>query len=886
MADEVGKVSLGLELDQSGFGKQISSVAKGMGEIFTKTFRSSFQGLMKGFRATSPQINAEDTQAEIERLSASLENTNEKIRAQEAIIANLKAEYASFGETSKRQLEGLNAQYEGTVARAEALRAKLKDLKQSLETAVTPERENKLREEIAKTESSIARLGSQADNLLLKIEKLESDTGRSALQKKILDAEAQLLRLNQQAANTTEKIDRLRDSMGQTGKKTGQVEKSMKKVNKTLGVSGKAFAAAAKGANNMGNQFTAAFKRIAKQVLVFAVMYKAIRGFRDYMGSSLRTNEQYAKSLSAIRTNMLTAFQPIYQAILPAINALMSALAKVTAYIAAFVSALFGKTYKQSFQAAKGLQEARKAMDAYGKSTKKAAASLAVFDELNVLDTKDEDSGGKSDIWEMEMPELDIDRIQTEMDALALSVRTAFERAFGAIREGWNWTVSTFGPGIQKAWGIIQPELARWKEFFGAAFQDILSLGEPLKNWWQTGVLPLWEQSVAGVATILAGLSESVRNAFVSIWQAAFPIIEKFVSDGLPRITEFATEVQNIFLGMFDLIKSVFDDIWQGVVDPVLQIISQIIRDTLDILFDWWDTWGKKIVGNIRESLERIKELWNNLWEKMLKPIVTRMLEMLTKLWNDHLKDLVKEIGNFVGKLVTAAQDILNKFILPIVNWLVKKLGPVVAEIFDGVITVVGNALGAIIDAAKGIIKALGGIIDFIAGVFTGDWKRAWEGIKTFTSGIGDAIAAIFKGAINAVIDVLNWMIKQINKISIDIPDWVPGGLGGKTLGFNIPAIPRLAEGGLVTGPTLAWVGDNRHASVDPEVVTPLSKLQEMLGGANQETVEVLYMILSALQDFARRPVILEANGTQLAKAVDAARDDRMRRAGRTLALT
>ena len=876
MADEVGKVSLGLELDQSGFGKQISSVAKGMGETFTKTFRSSFRGLMKGFRATSPQINAEDTQAEIERLSASLENTNEKIRTQEAIIANLKAEYANFGETSKRQLEGLNAQYEATVARAEALRAKLKDLKQSLEAAVTPERENKLREEIAKTESSIARLGSQADNLLLKIEKLESDTGRSALQKKILDAEAQLLKLNQQAEKTTNKINELRDS-------TNKTDKTLQKTNKTLGITGKAFAAAAKGANNMGNQFTAAFKRIAKQVLIFSVIYRAIRGLQQYISSSLRTNEEYAKSLAQIRMNLKAAFAPIFQAALPAINAFIRAMVTATTYVAAFVSALFGKTYKQSLQAAIGLDKARAAMD----KTAKSANKLAGFDELNLLETSEggDDGGFMSDIQAFEMPELDIDRIQAEMDALALGVRTTFDRTFRAIQDGWNWATSTFGPGIQKAWGIIQPELARWKEAFGATFQDILSLGEPLKNWWQTGVLPLWEQSVAGVATILAGLSESVRNAFVSIWQAAFPIIEKFVSDGLPRITEFATEVQNIFLGMFDFVKGIFDDIWQGVVDPVLRIISQIIRDTLDIVFDWWDSWGKKIVANISESLGRIKELWNNLWEKMLKPIVSKMLDTMSRLWNDHLKGLLKEIGNFIGKLVTAAQDIFNKFIMPIVNWLVKTLGPVFSEVFGLVADVVGNVLGAIIDAAKGIIHALGGIIDFIAGVFTGDWKRAWGGIKTVFEGVGMAIEGIFKGAINSIIDAMNWMIKQINRIKIDIPDWVPG-MGGKSLGFNIQSIPRLAEGGLVSGPTLAWVGDNRHANVDPEVVAPLSKLQEMLGGANQETVEVLYMILSALQDFARRPVILEANGTQLAKVIDSARDDRTRRAGRTLALT
>lgn len=816
---EVGKVSLGIELGGN-VERQIEGAAANLGKSFSAALKSSFQGVMKGFQAASkttpapaPKIDVAKAQAEIEQLTAFLDNVNARLDFQ------------------RRKLTELKERYDNTF----------------------------------------------------------NEARKSRIQAQILNTEAAVLRLEKQSDATAAKIWRLEDSIAQAGQATKQMkpplvdmDKKMKAVAKSSTNLGRALKATGKSANSMGNQFTAAFKRIAKQVLIFSVIYRAIRGLQSYISSSLRTNQEYAKSFAQLQMNMKAAFNPIFQAALPAINALIKAMVTATTYVAAFTSALFGKTYKQSLQAAIGLDKTRAAMD----KTAKSANKLAGFDELNLLDTSEggDDGGFMADLQAFEMPELDVDRIQTEMDALALSIRTAFERTFRAIQTGWDWTVSTFGPGIQKAWGIIQPELARWKEFFGVAFQDILSLGEPLKNWWAFSVLPLWNQSVSGVATIFAGLSESVRNVFTSIWDAAFPIIEKFVSDGLPRITEFVSSVQSIFLDMFDIVKQIFDDIWQDAVDPVLQLISQIIRDTLDIIFEWWDTWGKEIIDNIRESLSRIKELWDNLWEKMLKPIVTRMLEMLTELWNNHLKDLIKEIGNFVGKLVTAAQDIFNKFIMPIVKWLVDKLGPVVAEVFNGVITVVGTALGAIVDVAKGIIKALGGIIDFIAGVFTGDWKRAWEGIKTFFGGIWDAIVSLLKGAINIIIDAVNWLIRQLNKIKIDIPDWVPM-VGGKSFGINIPEIPRLADGGLVSGPTLAWVGDNRNAAVDPEVVSPLSKLQEIIGGANQETVEVLHMILAALQDVARRPVILEMNGTQLARAVDAARDDRMRRAGRTLSM-
>jgi hypothetical protein len=82
------------------------------------------------------------------------------------------------------------------------------------------------------------------------------------------------------------------------------------------------------------------------------------------------------------------------------------------------------------------------------------------------------------------------------------------------------------------------------------------------------------------------------------------------------------------------------------------------------------------------------------------------------------------------------------------------------------------------------------------------------------------------KAPINGVISAINWVLSKINSISITIPDWVPG-VGGKTLGFNIPTIPALAQGGVATAATLAMVGEGS----EPEAILPLSKLAAMLEG-------------------------------------------------------
>ncbi|MNO51255.1 hypothetical protein D3C76_416460 [compost metagenome] len=482
----------------------------------------------------------------------------------------------------------------------------------------------------------------------------------------------------------------------------------------------------------------------------------------------------------------------------------------------------------------------------------------------------------------MQQPDMDITGIQSKMDALAASVKSAFDKTWAGVKSGWDWVVAAFGPSFQRAWNEISPVLGQWKEQFAKMFSDIMTLGEPLKNWFITGVIPAWQTGIQLAGHIWAGLLDTVLLVVTSIWDAAFPIIDKFVTDGLPRLAEFVMGVQDILWSLFDLVKLIFDDIWSGAVDPAMQLVSKIIQDALDIIFKWWDEWGKKIVGGIKEALDNIKKLWENLWKNFLEPFISNMLKNLEWLWDKHLKGLIEEITKFIGKLADGALEIFNKFIMPIVNWLVEKLGPTFSNIFSFIGDVIGTALGVISDVAKGIIKSLGGIIDFIVGVFTGDWEKAWNGIQDFMRGMSDSLVGIFKGAVNLIIDAFNFMIRQINKVKIDIPDWVPGDLGGKTFGLTIPTIPKLAKGGLAYGPTLAMVGDNKGASADPEVISPLSTLQDMLGSSNQAVVEVLMMILDALRSGDKETVI-KVGETELGRIAARAIGAAERQAGRAL---
>lgn len=124
----------------------------------------------------------------------------------------------------------------------------------------------------------------------------------------------------------------------------------------------------------------------------------------------------------------------------------------------------------------------------------------------------------------------------------------------------------------------------------------------------------------------------------------------------------------------------------------------------------------------------------------------------------------------------------------------------------------------------ENVIAILTSLIEFVTNVFSGNWGAAWQNIVDIFGNVFGMIVNLAKVPINAVISAINWVISKINSISVTIPDWVPG-VGGTTLGFNIPTIPALAVGGIATAPTLAMIGDGG----EPEAVMPLSKLAALL---------------------------------------------------------
>ena len=528
----------------------------------------------------------------------------------------------------------------------------------------------------------------------------------------------------------------------------------------------------------------------------------------DNPANQIRILKNQVQQLGLAFSNFL---MPILKAVLPYVNAFVKIITNAVNSLAKLLG-FTGNTDGNGLaggmaDVSASASDTSDGLDDANKSAKKLKGTLAGFDEMNVLQDNSSDSAGTSSSvgavgggagFDLSMYDAGLDGISSKADKIAEKIKTTFKGVGDFLKTIWD----------------SEPVQA----FAGA----VTSYAEYLWSYWSTIGFNLYEN----ITTTWGNISENLEitcDNIVKLWTDMWTDIQGGIDTwGQPII---------------DGVSGVFNSIWKDVIDPLTQHMAQSWADFSTDLVDLWNEHGQPLVDNVGEFIHNIVGLFQSLWDNILEPIVTPFLEMLTDVWNKHIRGLVKEVGDFVMTLVNGALEIWNKFIQPIVMWIVEKLSPVFAFLGQLVAGVFGTIVGVVSDCVKAVLKGLKGIINFITGVFTGNWKKAWKGISDFFGSIWDSVDGIFKGVINGVIDVINAIIAGINKIKWDVPDWVPV-IGGKEFGFSIPKIPKLARGGIIDSPTVTMVGE-----AGKEAVMPLErntgwidqlavKIGEKIGGA------------------------------------------------------
>jgi phage-related protein len=331
--------------------------------------------------------------------------------------------------------------------------------------------------------------------------------------------------------------------------------------------------------------------------------------------------------------------------------------------------------------------------------------------------------------------------------------------------------------------------------------------------------------SIGAIAAGFAGLSASAAPiaAVVVPVLAVIAAIAALVA-GMVYLYNTNEKARNMMNAAWEEISLLVDNSIKQIVQIIqtgMEVGQQVITEVLAIVKEVWDKWGADILQATADAFTKLAEWIMIIFNDLILPFVQGAIDMFSEIWSGGLKNVVEQLMIFAAKATEALLMFYNGFIAPIVDFLLTILVP----IFQVSFAAVGDALTTFLNMASGVITGVleifNGLIDFIVGVFTGNWSKAWEGVKTIFKGVFDSLYAIAKVPLNWIIGGINRMISGLN--SIQIPDWVPG-LGGK--GLNIGQIPMLKNGGIVDKPTLAMIGEG----VENEVVLPLSKLKSLLG--------------------------------------------------------
>ena len=385
--------------------------------------------------------------------------------------------------------------------------------------------------------------------------------------------------------------------------------------------------------------------------------------------------------------------------------------------------------------------------------------------------------------------------------------------------------------------GQVTNTLKSAKEIFMSAVQEAqLTIGEQLAPYAQEGFTYLANEVLPEVTTQLGILIPQLIGAAKWAWENRDTILK---IGGAVLGTVVAYKTAKTALTAYHAVSSLHKAYVMAMAGRHLPaLIAAKVKDKVETLY-LYALEGKDLLLKAKSTAAIVAHT-----------VAVKASTMASKAAAVATKALgvaVKFLTSPVGIAVMAITALVGAGVWLYKNWDTVKakaheLGAKISEIWakiDGAVTAAIAAiserfplLGAVLsgvwtsiqDCWANIQAIFSNIISFIDNVFSGNWSAAWQNIVNIFGNVFGLIVNLAKAPINGVISAINWVLSKINSISVTIPDWVPG-VGGKTLGFNIPTIPQLAEGGVATSPTLAEIGEGG----EPEAVMPLSKLAAML---------------------------------------------------------
>ena len=519
--------------------------------------------------------------------------------------------------------------------------------------------------------------------------------------------------------------------------------------------------------------------RAEKTILIYLSLEKQLANAN---GDLARTVNSVSNQTKIFKDQILMAgrqiggfFIPILKELLPILNGILMVFNTLTSMLMSFFG-IDANSFANEFGiASSGLDEIEEGLNGVSQASKAAKNSLRGFDKLNNITTPTS-SGGSSGVGGIGFVDNNLlaalDEYNLQLDKMknkATDIRDKIMEWLGFTKQ-----VNEKTGNITWKYKGANKQLDSFFKTTKKIYEFTVKIIKTLSGTFIDKISPVIDTIYTNIQTTLTNIGdfwntfwEDVGNS-IDVWGE--PIIEG--------------------------INTLFGTILDVIIIPYITQISEIWADLTTTLSTIWEEFGGDITDKIGQAINTIISLFQKIYDDIISPILTPFFEEIKWLWEKYINPLINEAAKFVAKLIGFTLDIYNYVIAPIVRFVVDILSPAWSAGWKFIIGTVSTAISFISKQFEHLFGFLNGVIDFITGVFSGNWEQAWTGVKNIFKNIIDGLANIFIIPINLIIDGINAFIAGLNKIKI--PDWVPA-VGGK--GFHITELKKIdlkAEGGFV----------------------------------------------------------------------------------------
>ena len=708
------------------------------------------------------------------------------------------------------------------------------------ETGKNSEESKKLKEELKQLEAEYTRNSKAIDTNITKISNAEIKLNNS---KKVLEENKKALENLNKELNRS-KIDKFTDDCGKLGDKASNLgNKLTLGLTLPIGAAGVATFNLASDLNENINKTEVVFEENAEVVKKWAEnslesmgmcqssALEMVSKFGD-MGSAMGLNSEqvmdYSMNLTELSADLASfknisieraneALTGVYTGETEALKSLGYVMTEENLKAYALASG-FKKVEKNSVEAQKaaiGVEKAQsklnKAIDKYGKNSiqaREANVDLASAQEKLNKATQ----GGKIELNQAEKVQLRYNYIMDQTKKAQGDYARTNKEAAGAGR--------TFGEAIKELGGNIGNKLLPMFTPMINIANNIIKAFSKMNDGTQQLIVSF------GLFAVAAGPILKVSGSVLKLTQNTIKGVKKIkefakaTRDGTNLIGKFGKgivsttkSVANFTLG---IIKNTAIGIKNGVIwvgNTAKMLAYKAAQVTVTVATKAMTVAQKAL--NLAMSMNPIT---------LIIGLLVALGGTFVVLYNkcEWFRNGVNNIWNSITSIFTKFDNFLTGIFTRDWTQSFGLLGVPLNAFF--------GTVGSIWEGVKGVFN---GVIRFFKGVFTGNWREAFQGLSDIVSSIFGAIGGVIKAPINAAIKGINWVISKINKISFDVPSWIPG-IGGSHFGINLPTIPALAEGGIVTQATMALVGEGK----EHEAVIPLSKLDKLVTSSVKKVLE------------------------------------------------